>query len=260
MKIFFASLLSLGLTIVALALPPVEGTKAQPMVLLLTNFQIVEGLVERKGPDYVIKSGAESKTFAADKVLFAGESRDAVRQYLMGRSNDPIKSVPTVGNFNSQATRTFPVKMQPLLMNLCVNCHGRPDHPSSFKLARIPEGYADPAASRRNLEQTMKFVTSDDPAQSPLLLKALQAHGGQKEATFKNRQILAAQNLEKWLHWASLPEGAAYPETIPAPSAIRAASSLSKVSSTPVPAALPHSHDPFDPALFNQATQSPAKP
>jgi hypothetical protein len=219
---------------------------AVPMVLLLNNFQIVEGLFERNGTDYVQKLGRESRSFAAEKVLFAGEDRDQVRQYLLRRSNDPNKSVTPIKGFNSQATRTYPVKLQPLLMNLCMNCHSKPDHTSGFKLLRVPEGYADPAATHKNLETTLKFVNAEDPSSSALLTKAMQAHGGQKVASFKDRQVLAAQNLEKWLHWASLPEGMPMPEVL-----------MPWKGNTPVApkvqlGPLPQSADPFDPLLFNR--------
>ena len=203
-----------------------------------------------RGP-YKLVRGKETTLIPAEKVLFAGDSREAVRRYLLTQATETSKSAPKFTGYNSEATRTFTGQLQPLLMNLCVNCHGKPDHDSGYKLTRIPEGYADPAATRRNLESTLNFVTPGDIRNSPLLQKAFVAHGGQKQPALRSRQILAAQNLEKWLYWATLPEGSAYPAVVPLQSARQPAVTLKKPINSP-PVTLPTSEDPFDPQLFNQ--------
>lgn len=247
--------------------PDPKKSEAVPLVLLLKSFQIVEGVFERDAEGhYVQRIGRESRRFTEADVLVVGSSRDEVRRYLLTQAQVPSQTVPRVQGFNSQATRTFAGKLQPLLMNACVNCHGKPDHASRFKLARVPEGYADPAATRRNLEVTLKFVTADDPSNSALVLKAIQPHGGQRQPAFRDRQILAVQNLEKWLHWACLPEGADMPEMVPSvsakPSLANEPPRLGRDSSPTPPTAgkvptstavlIRSSADPFDPAIFNQ--------
>src|SRR5262249_53169029 len=118
--------------------------KAEHRVLLLDNFQILEGLTERT-PDggYLVRKGTETLRFAETRVLFVGDSRDAVRRHLDERAMAPVAGVKPAapGELNTAAMRAFPTTVQPVLMNLCANCHAKADHASEFKLTRVPEGY-----------------------------------------------------------------------------------------------------------------------
>jgi hypothetical protein len=169
-----------------------------------------------------------------------------------------------------EAARAFPGYVQPVLMNLCAKCHCRPDHAGGFKLARIGEGYASPQATARNLRTTAAFVKADEPASSPLLLKALAPHGGAKDAPFTNRGHPAFKNLEAWVMAALPPVPRTEPvlrpvaATVPAatpPAVIPAAGSefpaVAAPRLEPPPAVAPrpgkpNPDDPFDPSQFNR--------
>jgi len=222
--------------------------KAEHRVLLLDNFQIVEGLTERT-PDngYLVRKGADTLRFAEKRVLFVGDSRDAVKRHLDERARAPIATKPAApGELNSAALRAFPTTIQPVLMNVCASCHAKTDYTGDFKLARVPEGYANSDATTRNAKTVGRFVTRDDPSASPLLAKMVTAHGGQRQASLPDRMHPAFKNLELWVHWAAGPEGSAMPTVVPT---VKAKPTVAATIAAP--------DDPFDPNVFNRAR--PAK-
>ena len=87
----------------------------------------------------------------------------------------------------------------------------------------MPAGYANPEASNRNAKEVAQFVSRDDPSASPLLMKAVTAHGGQRAPALYNQSHPAYRNLELWAHWAAGPEGSPMPETVPVRKPTRAA-------------------------------------
>jgi hypothetical protein len=214
--------------------PPKPADAGKPMVLLLDNFQVVEGTVERVGDAYRLRRGKDVRDYPAKQVLFAGESREEVYRQMMARGAKPP------ADLHPAAVQAFAAKVQPVLMNLCAKCHAKPDHPGEFKLARVPDGYADPEASGRNAREAARFVTRGDPSASPLLAKAVTAHGGQREPALPNRMHPACNNLEQWAR------GAAGPEASPAPAKPAA-------PANPPPAPSPTPADPYDTAVFNRA-------
>ncbi|HVK16381.1 MAG TPA: hypothetical protein VM533_05485 [Fimbriiglobus sp.] len=241
----------------ALAQSPAPKSKpavgGKPMVLLLDNFQVVDGTVERVGDAYRLRRGKDVKDYPSKQVLFAGESREEVYKLMLARGLKPPAPPPAAADCNSAAFRAFPAKVQPLLMNLCADCHAKPDHPSEFKITRVPAGYANPEASQRNAKDVAKFVSRDDPSASPLLSKAVSAHGGQRTPALFNRSHPAYRNLELWVHWAAGPEGSPAPEAIPArkPHPTATSAAVRPLPAAAGPPAKPD--DPYDPAVFNQA-------
>lgn len=242
---------------VALAQPPAPKSKpapgGKPMVLLLDNFQVVTGTVERVGDAYRLRRGHEVTDYRAEQVLFAGESREEVYRLMMARGPKPPAHPPAAADYNSAAFRAFPAKVQPVLMNLCADCHAKPDHPSDFKLARASAGYAHPEASNRNAREVARFVTRDDPSASPLLTKAITPHGGQRTPALSNPSHPAYRNLELWAYWAAGPEGSPAPTAVPAKKPARAVVEQPPKPGTPTPAPAAKSDDPYDPAVFNGA-------
>jgi hypothetical protein len=237
----------------ALAQAPKPAAGGKPMVLLLDNFQVVDGTVERVGDAYRLRRGKDVTDYPATKVLFAGESRDEVYKLMMARGVKP--PAPPSGDLNSAALRAFPAKVQPVVMNLCADCHAKPDHPGGFQLTRVPAGYANPEASQRNAKEVAKFVSRDNPSASPLLVKAVTAHGGQRAPALYDPSHPAYRNLVLWAHWVAGPERSPRPEAVPTrkPTAMSASQPAAPARPAPAPAA--KSDDPYDPAVFNRATQ-----
>ena len=236
-------------------------------VLLLDNFQIVEGLVVLNHDDeYVLTQGKEIRKFPAKQVLFTGSCRDDVHRFLMSRAKSgaavPPPAIVKTTDFNSAAAKLFPTKIEPVLINLCANCHAKPDHKSSFKLTRILDGYANTDASQKNLRATVAFIRRDDPSQSDLLLKTVTVHGGQRDPAIHLKAHPAYKNLELWLHWATLPEGTPLPLSVPSVPKLQPAI-LTSQPVPPIPAVvtvkpntIPASQDPFDPNEFNRVNHA----
>ncbi len=249
--VVFAALLVFA----SLALAQTPPPKAEHRVLLLDNFLIVEGLTERT-PDggYLVRKGGDALRFTEKRVLFIGDSRDAVRRHLDERARMPVvvkSAVP--GEPNTAAMRAFPTTVQPVLMNLCASCHAKPEYAGEFKLARVPEGYANPDATAQNAKAVGRFVVRDAPSTSPLLGKMVTAHGGQRRPALPDRMHAAYQKLELWVLWAAGPEGSAAPPAVPPPRQKPVA------PTSPAPTPHPKSDDPFDPDVFNRArTKAPS--
>jgi hypothetical protein len=142
-------------------------------------------------------------------------------------------------------------------MNVCAKCHAQPGHAGAFKLERVPEGYANAAGTAANLAATAGQLGRDDPATSPLLAKAVTAHGGAKLPPLAARTHPAFRNLEQWVYAAvgpprpTLPAAAvAEPARLPPVKAEPVTPTAAPAPKANPPAANPD--DPFDPAGFNR--------
>jgi hypothetical protein len=98
-----------------------------------------------------------------------------------------------------EGATTFATRVQPILANLCVDCHARPDYAGTFKLLRVTGFEAGPQSSQANLRATVGQLLKSDPANSPLLTKAVLAHGGLKLPPFVSRQLPGFRILESWV-------------------------------------------------------------
>jgi hypothetical protein len=114
-------------------------------------------------------------------------------------------------------------------------------------------------------------VNAADPAASPLLVKALTAHGGATEPPFKTRNHPAFPALETWVRFARAAEGTSAPQgpppgreavepkklpnlpgDPPAPPPVEVPGDAFGHDSTTIPKPTkPAADDPFDPAIFN---------
>src|SRR4051812_39246555 len=85
-----------------------------------------------------------------------------------------VAADPTV---NSAAVKGFATKAQPILANVCADCHARKDHPSPFKLKPTDPAYHDPQAADATLRAVAAQIDSANPPASPLLKSAPPPHG-----------------------------------------------------------------------------------
>lgn len=116
-----------------------------------------------------------------------------------------------------EASNAFRLKVQPILTNLCADCHARPNA-AAFKLARLDEFDTNPNALRQNFRAVMNNVRKDDPLASPFLIKAYTPHGGMKEPAFRTRQAVAFVTLTDWVQSVGhAPPPPAVPQTGPIP-------------------------------------------
>ncbi len=101
-----------------------------------------------------------------------------------------------------EAVKTFPRQVQPFLANQCVSCHAKSDYPGAFKLARVAPDDAPPLATQTNLRAVVGQIDWTNPQKSPLLLKSLTAHGGQRRPAIDHREEAVFQTLESWIIFA----------------------------------------------------------
>jgi hypothetical protein len=216
--------------------PP--GPARPPLALLLDDFRIVDGDVRKTADGYEIHRGKQIETIPAKRVLFAGESLADVQQFLKARAAGLTakKEAPT------ESMKLFAAKIQPVLTSGCANCHARADHTSRFKIVRVPEGYAASDSLAKNAAAATAFLDPADLANSPLLVKSITAHGGQRTPSLYGRTHPAFHNLETWVREAA-PAVAKSPAVAPTPKPV------DPVSKPTLP------NDPFDPEPFNKTVR-----
>jgi hypothetical protein len=117
---------------------------------------------------------------------------------------------------SAEGATTFATRAQPVLANQCIECHARDDHASAFKLKRVTGFEVGPHSTHANLRAVAAQLKKDDPANSPLLVKALTAHGGMKQPAFVSRKAIAFRTLESWVATA-VNTGSIAPMTPPIP-------------------------------------------
>jgi hypothetical protein len=116
-----------------------------------------------------------------------------------------LVSVEPEPDVTPEGVTSFATRAQPVLANQCMECHARPDYPGAFKLVRVTGFEVGPQSTKANLRATAEQLKKDDPLNSPLLTKALAAHGGMKQPAFATRQAAAFRVLEAWVLTAVTP-------------------------------------------------------
>jgi hypothetical protein len=161
---------------------------------------------------------------------------------------DPLPPIPRI-DLSFESVTAFNQKVQPILMNTCINCHSGA-YTGKFRLYRLNEG-GDRAATQRNLAAVLAQVYLDKPAASPLLVMAVSAHGNAKTSPLPGRQAPTFLALCTWLDQtlADNPQlhekgAVAIPATLPAsvakaPDLSRAAPAKAEPGAVPVPSELP---------------------
>jgi hypothetical protein len=125
----------------------------------------------------------------------------------------------------AEGVTTFASRAQPVLANQCMECHARADYAGAFKLVRVTGFEVGPQSTKANMRATASQLRKDDPLNSPLLAKALTAHGGMRQPAFATRNAVAFRVLEAWVQIATPPPAPpmatptqpVFPETPPVP-------------------------------------------
>jgi hypothetical protein len=110
-----------------------------------------------------------------------------------------VTALETELEITPEAATTFATRVQPILANLCTDCHARSDYSGTFKLTRVSGFEAGPQTTQANLRATAGQLLKSDPINSPLLTKAIAAHGGLKQPPFVSRQMAGFRSLENWV-------------------------------------------------------------
>ena len=90
----------------------------------------------------------------------------------------------------------FATRVQPVLMNTCVNCHSN-GRGGEFQLLRTEGNHRN--STQANLEAVLAQVNIDNPILSPLLVKAVSRHGNASDAPLKNKQSVPYKNMQAWI-------------------------------------------------------------
>jgi hypothetical protein len=168
----------------------------------------------------------------------------------------------------------FTTKVQPILMNACASCHAS-GKAGTFKLTRVYDG-CNRRTTQENVTAVLAQLNLDRPQGSPLLTKAVSAHGQMAQAPLKGRDAEPFQALEDWVRLtvdtnpnlreqagpapavAPAPEPRPAPEPFPTPAAPAAGpepaprgAEPSGFADTPKPGPA-QPKDEFDPLLFNR--------
>jgi hypothetical protein len=157
-------------------------------------------------------------------------------------------------DLTAEGATTFASRAQPVLANQCMECHARADYAGAFKLVRVTGFEVGPQSTRANMHATAAQLRKDDPLNSPLLVKALTAHGGMRQPAFATRQALAFRVLEAWVQIATPP--AVPPMTVPALPVFPEAHATPQPAPA-IPPALPSADPPAIPVI-PPATETPA--
>ncbi len=111
----------------------------------------------------------------------------------------PNKVVPTPPiDISSDTLALFVTRVQPILMNTCVNCHSG-GKGGDFQLIRAESGQH--TATQTNLSAVLKQLNVETPVLSPLLIKAVSRHGNTTQSPIKDRKAVAYQTLIGWIEY-----------------------------------------------------------
>jgi hypothetical protein len=203
----------------------------------------------------------------------------------------PAAPLPPPVDVTDDCLSMFATKVQPILMNVCASCHSAV-YPGPFRLLRCDE---PSLANRKTVQQNLAVVVAQinpaRPEASPLLTRAVSAHGPETQAPLHGRQMAAFRTLEEWVRRtlennpqlrgtvaeappATLPPTAAPPAPLPLGDSAwgtgtpangsprdRAAGTIDPAAyrqpslgrgPTPALDAQPKAKDPYDPEEFNR--------
>lgn len=189
-------------------------------------------------------------------------------------------SVPQL-EVSAESLGKFATKVQPILMNACVNCH-HSGRGGNFQLTRVTGlGLANRRSLEKNLVATLAQLNLKEPMASKLLTKAITVHAsGMAQAPLKNRQTTAFRTLASWVEQTALThphlfqvesvpdstrtvsaanEGKWGEERLSGTNAEDAASSKPSLPSTPMPVPMPSTGLAPAPAAFSATPPPPAR-
>jgi hypothetical protein len=106
--------------------------------------------------------------------------------------------VPPKAEVSADAFAVFATRIQPILMNTCVQCHGG-SRGGAFQLIHTESGQR--ASTQANLAAVLEQVNFVNPPMSPLLIKAVSRHGNANGAPIKDRQAVPFKALQAWIDY-----------------------------------------------------------
>src|SRR5262245_999597 len=161
----------------------------------------------------------------------------------------PALAPPPSVDVGAESFALFSNKVHPILMNTCASCHGG-DQGGRFRLYRVYEGGLR-ATMQRNLAAVLGELNMEQPALSPLLVKAASTHGTSDQPPLPGgRQSVPYKSLETWVQMVAANNPHLREQYARAPEA----SPAKATKTTPEPRALPPS------LVESPAVEKPAPP
>lgn len=110
--------------------------------------------------------------------------------------SEPARPLP-----NPEARLAFTRRVQPILFNCCgsLACHGRQNAPGLQLRVPVRFSQLTPTMTEHNLEQVLSLINLEKPLESPLLQRAVQAHGGGSRPPLPGPGSAAYRTLETWV-------------------------------------------------------------
>ncbi|HEV3144188.1 MAG TPA: hypothetical protein VGZ47_09915 [Gemmataceae bacterium] len=151
------------------------------------------------------EAAAELRPKDADLARF----RDDVKQLVAkpvpaapAKVAEPANAEPAEADVTPESLSLFVSKVQPILMNVCATCHAT-GHGGDFRLLRT---YSNSALGQRatlaNVAAVSAYVNRQQPEASPLLVRAITAHGDAAAPPIRDRQFPAFRHLDDWVRMA----------------------------------------------------------
>ena len=173
-----------------------------------------EALVEARAAVKLRPRFAEAQRMAVGLEQALRNAPDSPGGVVQAQATEVVPEPGAVPpEFNSESFALFVTKVQPILMNTCASCHAS-DKGGGFKLVRVFDVGANRRATQHNLSVALAQLSRERVLGSPLLAKAISAHGNLNQPPIKNRQAAAYRLLETWARFALLPEGSGPPEPL----------------------------------------------
>lgn len=119
------------------------------------------------------------------------------RKLPPGRAPTQAAAPPPALDVGVESLALFNARVQPILLNTCASCHAT-DKGGEFRLSRPFDG-GHRAATQRNLAAVLEHIHFERPVLSPLLIKAVSAHGHIDQAPIQGRQSVPYKTLEQWV-------------------------------------------------------------
>ena len=194
------------------------------------------------------------------------EQLPAAATPLADAANDAPASAAALLDPSQEAQYQFVRSIQPMLIHGCATggCH-QPDSPQQMRLDRWAlDGNGNPDRIRRNLDAILAQINPEDPASSPVMLRARQAHGARKGELSKPLATYQAALLLDWLNAAAgvepeppmenvAPDAAGEIEApVPASDGLAAPAKPTLAASARPTLSEFKPRDAFDPELFNR--------
>lgn len=156
------------------------------------NSEKVRNMLGDKHPQYtsnVASSAVSSSGFGAASATDAGVVQASAN--LPGSANASTSTltdeqVRVLNSMPSYVKKSFQSHIAPLLVSRCgqAGCHGVPGADTDFHF-RQAVGEQAAWVNARNLENVIRYVNPDSPAESELIAFATKAHGTQSQARFQ---------------------------------------------------------------------------